>query len=149
MSNLVITGAVSGIIAGIIMGLISMALHTVKICKLCIIAIGGGIFSGQLMEGFNAYGLVLSWLTHLTLGGLFGILIAILLYYSGTKYHMLKGAGLLTLVYLANIGVIAPLRGAFPDNQNFFDLLLILFYHIFFGSLASFLVVKYKHKAEV
>lgn len=145
MSNLVIKGAVSGIIAGIIMGLISMLLHAVKICKLCIIAIGGGIFSGQLMEGYNVYGIVLSWLTHFALSGSIGILIAIMLHYSGTKYHILKGAGLLTLVYLADIGVIAPLRRVLPDNQEFFDLSIILFYHIFFGSLASFLIVKYDY----
>ena len=119
MSNLVITGAISGIITGIIMGLISMALHAVKICKLCIIAIGGGIFLGQMMEGYNAYGLILAWLTHLALSGSFGILIAILLHYSGNKYYILKGAGLLTLIYLADIGVIVPLRGVYPDNQDF------------------------------
>jgi len=68
-----------------------------------------------------------------------------MLEYFGTKYHVLKGAGLLTLVYLANIGLIAPLRGVFPNNQDFFDLLLMLLYHIFFGSLASFLFVKYEN----
>ncbi|KJS80944.1 MAG: hypothetical protein JM58_18150 [Peptococcaceae bacterium BICA1-8] len=146
MFNLVIAGAVSGIIAGIVMGLISMALSAVKICKLCLIAIGGGLFTGQLMDEFNGYGIILSWFIHLALSGALGILIVLMLHYFGTKYHILKGAGLLTLVYLANIGVIAPLRGVFPDNQEFFDLLLILLYHILFGGLASFLIVKYKNK---
>lgn len=62
MGDRIILGALSGIIAGIIMGLISMTLHAFNICKLCIIAIGGGIFSGQQMEGYNVYGLVLAWL---------------------------------------------------------------------------------------
>ncbi|MFZ5944762.1 MAG: hypothetical protein ACOYVD_11665 [Bacillota bacterium] len=146
MYNHVLAGAISGIITGIIMGLISMALFASKICKLCIIAIGGGIFTGQLMDEFNGYGILLSWLTHLAISGALGILIQIMLYYLGEKLYILKGAGLLTLVYLANIGVIAPLRGVFPNNQEFNDLLLILIYHIFFGSLASFLVVKYKNK---
>ena len=145
MFDRITLGAVSGIIAGIVMGLISMTLHAVKICKLCIIAIGGGLFSGQQMEEYNVYGLILAWLVHLALSAALGILIVIMLDYFGTKYHILKGAGLLTLVYLANIGIIAPLRGVFPNNQDFFDLLLILLYHIFFGSLASFIFVKYKN----
>lgn len=139
-------GAVSGIIAGIVMGLISMTLHELKICKLCIIAIGGGIFSGQQMEGYNVYGLILAWLIHLALSAALGILIVIMLNYFGNKHHILKGAGLLTLVYLANIGVIAPLRGVLPGNQDYFDLLLLLLYHILFGSLASFLINRNKNK---
>lgn len=149
MVDRITKGAVSGIIAGIAMGLISMTLHAVKICKLCIIAIGGGIFSGQQMEGYNVYGLVLSWLIHLALSAALGILIVIVLDYFGTKYHILKGACLLILVYLVNIGIIAPLRGVLPDHQGFFDLLLLLLYHIFFGGLASFLIVKYKNKVLV
>jgi len=72
-----------------------------------------------------------------------------MLKYFGRKYHILKGAGLLTLVYLVNIGFLAPIRGVFPDNQDYNDLLLILIYHIFFGSLASFLIVKYEQKKIV
>lgn len=98
------------------------------------------------MDEVNSYGIILAWLIHLALSGALGILIVIMLNYFGTKYYVLKGAGLLTLVYLANIGVIAPFRGVYPENQDFFDLLLILFYHIFFGSFTSYLIVKYKNK---
>jgi len=143
------TGAASGIIAGIIMGLISMTLFAVGICELCIIAIGGGIFTGELMGKLFIDGIILAWLIHFVLSGAFGIMIAIMLKYFGRKYHILKGAGLLTLVYLVNIGFLAPIRGVFPDNQDYFDLLLILLYHILFGSLASFLIVKYEQKKIV
>ncbi|MCK8818068.1 hypothetical protein MWH28_11935 [Natroniella sulfidigena] len=138
-------GALSGIIAGIFMGLISMTLFRIGICKLCIIAIGGGIFTGQLVE-LQPYGLIIAWLTHLSLSAAFGILITIVLNHFGSKYHVLTGAVLLTLIYLANIGIIAPLRGTIPDDPEYFDLLLILLYHIFFGSLTSFLIVKYGNK---
>ncbi|MGI6227354.1 MAG: hypothetical protein ACOYJ1_13980 [Peptococcales bacterium] len=144
MYNYLLKGSLSGIIAGLIMGLISMSLHAAKICKLCIIAIGGGIFSGQQMEGYNVYGLLLAWLIHFALSGVFGILLAIILNYFVTKYYIFIGAGTLTLVYLANIGVIAPIRGVFPNNQDFFSLFLVLLYHIFFGSLTSYLIVKNK-----
>lgn len=144
MSNLFSGGALSGIIAGIVMGLISMLLHAQKICKLCIIAIGGGIFSGQLLGDYNIYGLILSWLIHLALSAAFGILTATILSYTGPKHYFLKGAGIMTLVYLFDIGLIAPLRGILSDNQQFPDLLLVLFYHIFFGCLAAYLIVRSK-----
>ncbi|MBS4026903.1 MAG: hypothetical protein KGZ96_14710 [Clostridia bacterium] len=149
MSDRITAGAVSGIIAGIIMGLISMILFAANICKLCIIAIGGGIFTGHLMNNFTLEGYILSWLIHLALSGAFGVMIAIMLTYLGTKHHILKGAGLLTLVFIADIGFLAPLRGIFPDNQAYFDLLLLLLYHIFFGSLASYIFVKYHSKKLV
>ncbi len=147
MSNLFITGTISGISAGVIMGLTSMALHATKICKLCIIAIGGGVFSGRLMEGYNVFGLILSWVIHFALSVFFAILIIIMLHYTGSKYYTIKGAGLLTLIFLANIGIIAPLRGIMPANPAFSDLLLLLFYHILFGVLAGFFIVKYRNEA--
>ena len=71
------------------------------------------------------------------------MLIAFLLHYTDTRYGLLKGAGLLTLVFLADIGIIAPLRGIIPNNVEFSDLLLLLSYHIFFGVLASYLFIKF------
>ncbi|WP_408956270.1 hypothetical protein [Natroniella sp. ANB-PHB2] len=144
MFDRITTGALSGLAAGILMGLISMTLFRMQICKLCIIAIGGGIFTGQLGD-LHIYGLIIAWLVHLALSSTFGILIATMLDYLGTDYYMLKGAALLILIYLANIGIIAPLRGTIPDSPEFFDLFLILLYHIFFGALTSFLVVKYSN----
>ena len=41
MPNLFTKGLISGLIAGIVMGAISMILYALKICSLCIIAIGG------------------------------------------------------------------------------------------------------------
>ncbi len=149
MSERLKLGAVSGLIAGTVMGLFSMLLHGIKVCKLCIIAIGGGIFSGQQLEGYDVNGLIVAWLVHFALSALIGIILAMILDYFNNEYHILIGAGLLTLIYLANIGVIAPLRGVFPDNQSYFDLLLVLFYHILFGSMASYLIVKYQNKVVV
>ncbi len=143
MPNLFIKGLTSGIIAGIVMGATSMILYALKICSLCIIAIGGGIFSGQQMGGYNLYGLILAWFTHFALSGALGVLIAFLLHYTDTRYGLLKGAGLLTLVFLADIGIIAPLRGTIPNNVEFNDFLLLLSYHIFFGVLASYLFIKF------
>ena len=142
-------GAVSGVIAGIVMGLFSMLLHGTKICTLCIISIGGGIFSGQQLQDYNVHGLILAWLVHFAFSASIGMVLAMILNYFNNKYHTLIGAGLLTLVYIAHIGVIAPLRGVFPDNQSYFDLLLVLFYHILFGSMASYLIVKYQNKVVV
>ena len=144
MDDRITLGATSGIIAGSIMGAISLALFTLGICELCIIAIGGGIFTGQLMEGYSFFGMLLSWSIHLALSSVLGIVVALMLKYFGDRYNVLKGAVLLTLVYLINIGMLAPLRGVFPDNQNFFDLFLILLYHILFGGLASYLIVKFQ-----
>lgn len=143
MPDLFIKGVKSGIIAGIAMGTISMILHALKICELCVINIGGGIFLGQQVGTFDIYGFILAWVIHFAISGALGVLIAFLLHYTGRKYSLVKGAGLLTLIFVADIGLIAPLRGIIPNNIEFRDLLILLSYHVFFGALASYLFVKF------
>jgi hypothetical protein len=43
-------GAVGGFVAGVIMGALSFTLFNLNICELCVIAMGGGAFTGRLMK---------------------------------------------------------------------------------------------------
>ncbi len=143
MYDRITAGAVGGLVAGVLMGFISMILNLVGICDLCVINIGFSIFStGQFGES-TIFEILFGWIIHLVLSVTFGVLIAIMLTYFGTKFHILKGATLIALLFIVNMGIIGPMLGTIPGEAGIFDFYLMLFYHIIFGGLSSYIIVRY------
>ena len=143
MHDRITAGAIGGLAAGIVMGLISMTLKNVGICELCVVNIGGGILSINFMGESTVIETLLGWIIHLALSVTFGVIIAIMLTYFGTKYHILKGAILITLLFIINIGIIGPMVGTISGAAEILDFYLVLFYHIIFGGLSSYITVRF------
>lgn len=140
----VTTGFLSGLTGGIIIGIISLILYTTGLCGICLVALGGGIFQQQLLPRNVNFGwVILGFITNLILSGSLGVAIAFMLTYLGEKFAILKGAFFGSIVWYLLIGVFTPLAGYLPESPKLIDLFMVLGYHIAFGGLVAFLIVKY------
>ena len=140
-------GFLSGLAGGIIIGLISLTLYTTGLCRICLVALEGGIFQQQLLPRTASLGwIILGSIAHLILSASLGVAIAFMLTYLGEKLAILKGAFLGAIVWYLLIGVLSPLAGYLPESPNLTDLFIVLGYHIAFGGFVAFLIMKYGTK---
>lgn len=136
-------GGTSGVIAGIIVGIISHILYVSDLCKLCLVAIGGGLFRrGMLPRTEGIMWQVLGWMDHLAMSLILGTILIYILQYTGKDYTLLKGAVFGMIVWYINIAIISPLAGYIPPSPDATSLLLLFSYHILFGLIAAWLIIK-------
>ncbi len=50
----VTVGFLAGLAGGIIIGIVSVTLHKIGICEICLVALGGGIFSNNYLKNPQA-----------------------------------------------------------------------------------------------
>jgi hypothetical protein len=137
-------GFLSGLAGGMVTGTISLTLYMTGLCEICLVALGGGIFTQQLLpRSASLDWMILGFITNLILSGSLGVAIAFMLTYLGEKLAILKGAFFGSIVWYLLIGVFAPLAGYLPESPVLIDLFIILGYHIAFGGFVAFLIVKY------
>lgn len=139
-----LSGALAGLAAGLIIGIVSFGLYTLNICRLCLVAIGGGLFTQQMLpQGTTFIWLLLGWVDHLVMSMILGIILVFILHYTGRDYAIVKGAIYGAIVWYFAIGIIAPLAGFTPPSPRAADLLVLLAYHLVFGMLAAWLMVRF------
>ncbi len=141
-------GGLAGIVSGIIVGFISFALHLLGICRICLISIGGGMFR-QEMLGVTApmSWLLLGWVTHLIISSLLGIMLVYILVFTGREHALWKGLLFGSAVWAVDIMFVSPLAGFVPLNANPIDLFIVLGYHMLFGILVAWFLVRHYESA--
>lgn len=139
----IVAGGLAGLVSGIILGLITTVLSLLGFCKLCLIAIGGGIFVRQILKSPIPIGwMMIGWLNHLIVSVALGIVLAYILTYMGKEYAVLKGAFFGAVVWYLLIGIFAPLAGYLPPSPEPLELFIVFGYHVFFGGLAAYLTTR-------
>lgn len=140
-------GSIAGLIAGTVTGAISFLLYSMGLCKLCLVAIGGGLFSrNMLTKSVPPAWTVLGFVDHFIMSIILGVVLAYILHFTGTDYALLKGLGFGATVWYINIAIVAPLAGYIPKSPQPADLAILLGYHLLFGLLASWVIVKLGNK---
>ncbi len=137
-------GFLSGLAAGVIVGVISLTLYLTGLCELCLVAIGGGIFQSHILPETAGLGwLILGVIDHLILSASLGIAMALILTRFGDNLAILKGAFFGSVVWYLLIGIFSPLSGYLPEAPDLAALFILLGYHVAFGGLVAYLIVKY------
>lgn len=143
-------GFFGGLAAGVVVGIIAMVMNMAGLCRLCLIALGGGVFQKELLQGTPSVGwIVLGWIGHLIISATLGVAIAVLLTYTGKKLAVLKGIFLAVATWYLLIGIFAPLAGYLPESPQWAELLLVLGYHVLFGGLTAYLITRYGSTEKV
>ncbi|MBS4022008.1 MAG: hypothetical protein KGZ79_06265 [Dethiobacter sp.] len=140
-------GSVAGLASGIVVGTISQILHALGICRMCLVSIGGGMFLREML-GATAplYWQLVGWATHLIISGLLGVFTVYILVLTGREYALWKGLLFGAAVWFLSIAFISPLAGYLPRNASPADFFIVLAYHLLFGALTAWLLVRYaKH----
>ncbi|MBS4030154.1 MAG: hypothetical protein KGZ63_01840 [Clostridiales bacterium] len=149
MDRAVIGGA-AGAIAGIVIGIISHVLYLFNFFNLCLIAIGGGLHRRGMLartDGFMWH--VLGWTGHFTISLILGIVLIYILHYTGKEFALLKGAVFGMIVWYINIAIISPLVGYIPPSPDAANLMLLLSYHILYGLIAAWLIIKIVNRKQL
>ncbi|MCW3491669.1 hypothetical protein [Dethiobacter alkaliphilus] len=142
--NRVNAGALAGLLVGIVIGLIAMGMNMIGLCEICLIALGGGVFQQQLLQEPVAIGWILmGWVSHLIISIGLGIIFAFLLTYIGERLAVVKGAFFGAVVWYIAIGIFAPLAGYLPESPDPLELFIVFSYHLIFGMLVAYFIVKY------
>lgn len=141
-------GAVTGFVAGMATGLISTGLFLMDICQLCLIRIGGGLFMRSMLTETSLAWTVIGWLSHLTVSIVLGVILAYILSFTGKDFALLKGAIFGAVVWVVTIGFISPLAGYISARPSPGDIILVFVYHVLFGLIAAWLLVRYSDVAE-
>jgi hypothetical protein len=131
-------------------GVISNVLYILNVCEVCLVAIGGGFARQRMLgeaEGFAWF--VLGWVDHLLISMLFGIILSYILHYTGRDYAILKGAFFGAVLWLLGIAMISPLAGYIPPSPSALDLGILLAYHIIYGLLVAWLLVRFTRRKPV
>jgi hypothetical protein len=140
----VAAGGLAGLGAGIVAGAVSHILFALGICRLCMIAIGGGLFRQQMLtEGMGLSWNIIGWVNHLLISSLLGVLMIYLLVLTGRKYILLKGLLYGAAVWFVAIELISPLAGYIPPAPNPVDMAIMLGYHMLYGVVAAWLLARY------
>ena len=140
----IIAGSLVGLGAGIVIGIISFGLYMLNICQMCLIAIGGGVlWQEMLVSNAPLSWILIGWITHLIISGLLGVFIIYVLYLTGWDFALLKGLLIGTAFWFIDIVFISSLAGYISRTANPVDLLIILAYHMLYGILAAWLLVRY------
>ena len=143
-------GFVAGLAGGGIIGVIAMTMNVLGLCKICLIALGGGVFQQQLLQEPVELGwIMLGWVSHLIISASLGVGIAVMFTYLGEKRAVLEGAFFGSVVWLLLIGVFAPLAGYLPESPKWFELFIVLGCHIAFGGLVAYLIVRYGNTEQI
>lgn len=142
-------GGVSGVIAGIVVGIISKVLFLLNICNLCLVAIGGGLIRREMLTNKSFMWQVLSWIDHLAMSLILGFVLIYILHYTGKDFALLKGAVFGMIVWYINIAIISPLAGYIPASPDALSLMLLLTYHILYGLIAAWLIVKIAKRKQL
>jgi FtsH-binding integral membrane protein len=138
----------AGLGAGLVVGVISHGLYILGICQLCLIAIGGGFFARRMLAKTAApVWTILGWIDHLLVSMVLGVILVYILHYSGRDYALIKGAIFGAVVWLVTIGIISPLAGYIPPSPQAIDLAILLAYHILYGILAAWLLLRFHVKS--
>ncbi|EEG78068.1 hypothetical protein [Dethiobacter alkaliphilus] len=142
-------GAGAGFVSGLVIGLISIVLFITSVCELCLINIGGGIFMRQMLTQ-NALPVwqALGWLVHLSVSVVLGIILAHILSVTGKDWALLKGAIWGAVIWLITIGGVSPLGGYITVPPRPEDIFLLFAYHVLFGLLAAWLLVRFGSISE-
>jgi hypothetical protein len=140
----VTAGGLAGLGAGIVAGAVSQILFALGICRLCMIAIGGGLFRQQMLpQDAPLIWTIMGWVNHLVVSSLLGVLMIYLLVWTGRKYILLKGVLYGAAVWFVAISLISPLAGYIPPSPNPVDMAMILGYHMLYGVVAAWLLARY------
>ncbi|MBS4031782.1 MAG: hypothetical protein KGZ63_10260 [Clostridiales bacterium] len=143
-------GFVAGLAGDVIIGVIAMAMNILGLCKICLIALGGGVFQQQLLQEPVGLGwILLGWVSHLIISASLGVGIAVMFTYLGEKRAVLKGAFFGSVVWYLLIGIFAPLAGYLPESPKWIELFIVFGYHIAFGGLVAYLIVRYGNTEKI
>lgn len=144
-----VIGGVSGVIAGIVVGIISKILYGLNLCNLCLVAIGGGLFQREMLTNKSFMWHVLSWIDHLAMSLILGVILIYILHYTGRDLAPFKGAVFGMIVWYINIAIISPLVGYIPPSPDAVSLMLLLTYHILYGFIAAWLIIKIAKRKQM
>ncbi len=146
----VVAGSMAGMASGFLTGAISNIMYLLGVCTLSMNAIGGGMFTREMLS-VNAplSWQLLGWVTHLIVSSMFGVILVYILVFTGRDYAILKGLLFGSAAWFVAISLVSPLAGFVPRNANPVDLFIMLGYHVLFGVFAAWLLVRYAEPALI
>jgi len=135
-------GIIAGAIGVIAINLVEVLLTYLKISETPLWQAGGIVFLNE--DALKTpLGIAIGVFSHVFIALVIGVVIAYYIYYSGTDFAAIKGAGLSIIAGFTVLAIIFPLRGIAKEMQSSpRDVLSALIDHAVFGLLAGF-IVKY------
>lgn len=118
-------GTIGGLVGTLAMHITNYVLMSFGLVKITTLQIASALFMDW--EQVNTtYGVIVGAINHFFIGAIAGVIIAIVLKYFGKDYYLLKGLGVLGVMYLFAMGFILPLndialqiRSDTDDVKNF------------------------------
>ncbi len=109
MRDTMTIGTIGGLIGTLFMHITNYILQSFGMIKITTLQIAAALFMDW--EQVNTtYGVIIGTINHFFIGAIAGVIIAIVLRYFGKDYYLLKGLGVLGVMYLAAMGFILPLN---------------------------------------
>ncbi|SEO82276.1 hypothetical protein [Propionispora vibrioides] len=136
------SGAFSGIIATAITTLLSWLLLQSGVSFTSL-----WIFAGALVLNDSAlhtpWGISIGMITHLMLGGIFGVITAFTLRLTGKDYYLIKGLGVATCFFIGARGIIQVLTNIAPwMRDEILSTIITLINLLLTGIISSYLIAK-------
>ncbi len=142
MMDKIIFGSLAGIISGILMGIANSVTNVLNISNYYAIEVAVGIFSRGLYSPSISW-LIVCWIAHLTIAMAYGVILCYIFYNTGKDYGLVKGLLYGGIVWLLNLGIIAPIIGyRVIQDLSSVDLLFSFVLHLFFGIIAAWVLIR-------
>ncbi len=141
ISDKVAIGAFSGIIATSALNIVDWIVVYFGLNKWHIWQIAGSVYF-RIEDVDTIPALIIGAITHTSLIAFVGVIICYLLYYTGRDYYMLKGAGVLMLMFILIFGGVLRLHIARINPVDAGTNISHLIGHLSDGVIISWLVVK-------
>ena len=142
-------GTKAGISAGVICGLISQTLHTLGMGRICMVKTASAFYSQQVLTATKFSGwTILGWTGHLIISAVLGVILVYLFSALGKEYAWLKGMMFGALVWIFDYGFVGPLSGFILPGMLPRDYFIVLGYHLLFGLIAAWYIMRYSHVQE-
>ncbi len=138
----VVLGALIGALVTLGLNLVDYLFVVLKIIKWHIWQMSGSLYC-RIGELNTLPALAIGAVTHISLMALAGVIICYVLYYTGTDFYPVKGAGVLLIFYISLYGGIISTGIASIKHVDVITNGFHLLAHLAAGLIISFLIVKF------
>lgn len=145
--DLIFTGSIAGILGNIPKTLLTWTFYFMGLTKFTFVHISAGYFVSDKYLN-HPLSLLVGFISDYTLAGVMGVLILLLLRYTGSDYALYKGAGFGTLMYIFLFGVAMAIDVTRVSITTPLPSLILLFPHILFGLTTAFLLSYEKKESK-
>lgn len=137
----IVFGAIAGLIGNIAKELITWMLYSLGFIQYTFVHIGADLLvSKQMSNPFTlATGILADWVT----AGLIGIILLLIIRFTGNDYPIAKGVFVSMLVYVLFYGALMSLNLSNVANAGPRTHFLLFFPHIAFGLVAGWVIKRY------